>query len=134
MRGVEHCSAARRVLAVVAVSLLAGCSVKRSELGRTPSPDHQVAAVLVREDAGGAAGSTAYYLYLTDSQSKKELDHPNLIGTRCEGLAIAWRDNMTLQVGYDSKCVIRQFLNRWYSSSGVSNGQPAYVEIVLTRQ
>jgi hypothetical protein len=133
MRGVEYGSAARRALAVVALLLLAACSVKRTELARIVSPDHRAIAVLVREDAGGAAGSTAYYLYLVDAQSKKELDHPNLTGIRCEGLSIAWEDSTTLQVNYDSKCAIKQFLNRWYSSSGVSNVQPAYVEIVLVR-
>ncbi len=123
----------RAGLFAVTLMWVASCSVERSELARVASPDQRTIAVLVREFAGGAAGSSGYYLYLIDAHGKGALDHPTLTATRCEGLSVAWEDNALLQVHYNSTCSIKQFVNRWYSSSDVRDAQLVKVEVVLVR-
>lgn len=123
----------RAGLFAVALMWASSCSVEQTELAQIASPDQRTIAVLVREFAGGAAGSSGYYLYFIDARGKGALGHPNLTATRCEGLSMAWADSTSLQVHYDSACSIKQFVNRWYSSTDASDPQLVKVEVVLVR-
>lgn len=84
------------------------------ELHRLQSPDKKVAAVLIREDGGGAAGTRTLYLYLIDTADDQDLKKPVLVATACDDLALVWSDARTLEIGYKPRCDIRQFTNRWW--------------------
>jgi len=117
---------------VMFLLVLAGCSVDHAEISRTASPDGQVIAVLVQEVGGGAAGTSKYYVYLTEPKSG-ELKHPNFMATGCPGLSVAWIRRGLLQLDYPAQCSIKQFTNLWYSQSDTQNARHASVEIVLAR-
>lgn len=112
---------------------LVACSVERSEVERIRSPDGRVTAVLMRETAGGAAGSSSYAVYLLDASKSDSLGDASFVASRCEGLSLTWSGNQTLRLNYPAGCAIKRFVNLWYSSSAITNAQPADVEIVLGR-
>lgn len=117
---------------VLALSL-AACSVDRTEVDRKTSPDGHVTAVLMRETGGGAAGSSAYYVYLLEPNGSGKLKDASFVASRCAGLSLTWSGDHTLQLRYPSGCAIKQFVNLWYSPAAIANAQPADVEIVLVR-
>lgn len=116
--------------------LLAACSTERTELARVISPDQKSIAVLIREDGGGAAGSSSSYVYLVETQGAQKIDRPTFVASRCDGLSAQWKNDTTLQVTYLSTCSIKQFVNFWYRQSSIGNTQSVTppVEIVLVRK
>lgn len=123
---------------VVAAGLLlclVACSSEKTEVSRATSPGNAVSAVVVREDAGGAAGSRAYFVYLQSAAPKARLDSPVVSAARCELLQPVWRDASTLEVRYSAGCRIFGFKNYWYdlSGQGRDNSTDLVVEVVLIR-
>lgn len=109
------------------------CSVERTEVARSASPNGRVTAVLVREAGGGAAGSSLSYIYLVDSTGSSALKNPSLTASRCDSLSMKWVDARLLQIGYSPTCEIKRFENLWYSPAATANAQAADVELVLQR-
>lgn len=123
---------------VVAAGLLlclVACSSKTTEVSRATSPGNAISAVVVREDAGGAAGSRAYFVYLQSAGRKVRLESPVVSAARCESLRPVWRDAFTLEVRYSAGCRIFGFRNYWYDLSGQGKGNSTdlVVEVVLIR-
>lgn len=123
---------------VVAAGLLlclVACSSEKTEVSRVTSPGNAISAVVVREDAGGAAGSRAYFVYLQGAGRKVRLESPVVSVARCESLQPVWRDASTLEVRYSAGCRIFGFKNYWYDLSGQSrdNSTGLVVEVVLIR-
>lgn len=128
--------AATRTASAVAVALfIAACSTQRSELARVVSPDQTVVATLVREDAGGAAGSRVFYVYLARIGSTPSRDGPTFTAVRCEGISLTWHGNRRLDLRYQPLCDVRQFRNHWYADSVARDDQllQPSVEVVLVR-
>ena len=114
--------------------LLAACSMDRKEVSRAPSPDHRVAAVIVNEMGGGAAGSSEYYVYMVEDKTAEELSHPVFTASNCAGLSAKWIDNNNLQLTYYSSCSIREFVIKWFSTRSTGHdGRRADAEITLTK-
>jgi hypothetical protein len=101
---------------------------------RVASPDHRLVAVMTRDDSGGTTISSEYDVYLNQINDAASQDRPVLIATRCEKMALVWEDPRSLRIAYDGDCVIRRFVNRWYEKSENSKGQPAYIEILLSKR
>jgi hypothetical protein len=128
-------SAQKTGSAVAVLLWLVACSSQRTELARVVSPDQSTVATLVREDAGGAAGSRMFYVYLENARDKNPKDNPSFSAAHCDGIRVAWEGNQKLRLEYQPSCDVRQFRNLWYARSSVSDEQmqePA-VEIVLVR-
>lgn len=123
---------------VVAAGLLlclVACSSEKTEVSRATSPGNAISAVVVREDAGGAAGSRAYFVYLQSAGRKVRLESPVVSAARCEALQPVWRDTSTLEVRYSAGCRIFGFKNYWYglAGQGGDNSTDLVVEVVLVR-
>jgi hypothetical protein len=113
---------------------LCGCSVERTEVARSPSPNGRLTAVLVREAGGGAAGSSLSYVYLADSNSSGASKRASLTASRCDSLSMKWINARVLQIEYSPPCAIKQFENLWYSRDAIANARAADVELVLQRK
>jgi hypothetical protein len=111
------------------------CSSEKKEVSRSTSPGNAISAVVVREDAGGAAGSRAYFVYLQSAGRKVRLESPVVSAARCESLEPVWRDTSTLEVRYPAGCRIFGFKNYWYdlSGQGSDNSTEIVIEVVLIR-
>jgi hypothetical protein len=122
------------VMVILMAPLAVACSGKRSDILRVPSPDQRFVAVVTRDDTGGTTISSEYDVHLNQTSDTAPQDHPVLVATRCENIALVWEAPKSLKITYDGECVIRRFVNRWYGKSENSKDQPAYIEILLSRR
>jgi hypothetical protein len=113
---------------------LSGCSGEKKELSRQTSPNQKLVAVLMESMGGGAAGWVQEDIYLNDQGVPLNLDKPVLTATSCDRLSFEWVNDYTLQIHYETTCVINQFTNRWSRPSDVAVGKPNPIEIVLMRR
>jgi hypothetical protein len=114
---------------------LVACTSEKTEVFRATLPGDAVSAVVVREDAGGAAGSRAYFVYLQSADRNVRLESPVVSATRCESLQLVWRDTSTLEVRYSAGCRIFGFKIYWYDAAARSrdNSTDPAIEVVLIR-
>jgi hypothetical protein len=112
---------------------LGGCSAERKELSRQISPNQKLIAVLMESIVKDAAGSVREDIYVNDRGMPLNLDKPVFSAVGCDRLSFDWANAYTLQIHYETTCVINQFTNRWYRPSDVAAGRPNPVEIILIR-
>jgi hypothetical protein len=118
---------------MVLLAGLAGCSAERRELSRQISPNQKLVAVLMESLTGGAGGGVHEDIYLSDQGLPLNLDKPVFGAVGCDHLSIEWVNDYTLQIHYETVCVIRHFTNRWDRPSDVAVGRPNPIEIILVR-
>jgi hypothetical protein len=112
---------------------LAGCSAEQKELSRQISPNQKLVAVLMESIVKDAADSVHEDIYLNDQGIPLNLDKPVFSAVGCDHVGFAWLNDYTLQIHYETTCVINQFTNRWYRPSDVAAGRPNPIEIILIR-
>jgi hypothetical protein len=112
---------------------IAGCSSEQKELRRQLSPNQKLVAVLMESITGGAAGAVHEDIYVNDQGIPLNLDKPVFSAMGCDHLSFEWVNDYTLQIHYETTCVINQFMNRWARPSDVAAGRPNPIEIVLIR-
>jgi hypothetical protein len=127
-----------RTLLAVATSILLllgleSCSGEQKEFSRHSSPNQKLVAVLMESITGGTGGSVHEDIYLNDQGLPLSLDKPVFSGVGCDRLSFDWANDYTLQIHYETTCVIGQFTNRWFRPSDVAVGRPVPVEIILIR-
>jgi hypothetical protein len=127
-----------RTLLAVATSILLllgleSCSGEQKEFSRQSSPNQKLVAVLMESITGGTGGSVHEDIYLNDQALPLSLDKPVFSGVGCDRLSFDWANDYTLQIHYETACVIGQFTNRWFRPSDVAVGRPVPVEIILIR-
>jgi hypothetical protein len=113
--------------------LLAACSPEQKELRRQISPNQKLVAVLMESFVKDAAGSVQENIYVNDRGLPLNLDQPVFSAVGCDHLSFEWLNDYTLQIDYETTCVINQFTNRWSRPSDVAVGRPNPIEIVLIR-
>jgi hypothetical protein len=127
----------KKVLALGASVLLfvglAGCSAEQKELRRQVSPNQKLVAVLMESTSKDAAGSVREDIYVNDQGLPLSLDKPVFSAVGCDHVSFEWVNDYTLQIHYETVCVINQFTNRWSRPSDVAVGRPNPIEIVLIR-
>ena len=112
---------------------LGGCAPEQKELHRQNSPDQKLVAVLMESITREAGGSVRADLYVNDQGIPLNLDKPVFSAVACDHVSFEWLNDYTLQIHYETVCVINQFTNRWSRPSDVSVGRPNPIEIVLVR-
>jgi hypothetical protein len=112
---------------------LGGCSAEQKELGRQISPNQKLVAVLMESVVKDAAGSVREDIYVNDQGIPLNLDRPVFSAVGCDHLSFDWANDYTLQIHYQTTCVISQFTNRWFRPSDLAVGRPVPVEIILIR-
>ena len=112
---------------------LAGCSAEQKELGRQSSPNQKLVAVLMESITAGAGGAVHEDIYLNDQGIPLNLDKPVFSAVGCDHLSFEWVNDYTLQIHFETVCVINHFTNRWSRPSDVAVGRPNPIEIVLIR-
>ncbi len=112
---------------------LGGCSAEQKELARQTSPNQKLVAVLIESITGTAAGSVREDVYVNDQGFPLNLDKPVFRAVGCDRVSFEWANDYTLQIHYETTCVINQFTNRWSRPSDVSVGRSNPIEIVLVR-
>jgi hypothetical protein len=120
----------------ISVLLLVGlvsCSVEQKELRRLISPNQKLVAVLMESITAGAGGAVHEDIYLNDQGVPLNLDKPVFSAVGCDRVSFDWANDYTLQIHYETTCVISQFTNRWYRPSDVAVGRPNPIEIILVR-
>ena len=120
----------------ISILLLVGlesCSAKQKEIIRQSSPDQKLVAVLMESTLNDAAGSVREDIYVNDRSLPLNPDKPVFSAVGCDRVSFAWINDYTLQIRYETGCVINQFTNRWYRPSDVAVGRPNPIEIILTR-
>ena len=127
-----------RKLAALGASILLlvgleSCLAEPKELDRHASPNQKLVAVLMESMSRDAAGSVHEDIYVNDQGVPLSLDKPVLSAVGCDRLTFDWANDYTLQIHYQTTCVINLFTNRWYRPSDVAVGRPNPVEIVLIR-
>jgi hypothetical protein len=110
---------------------LAACSPEQKELRRQVSPNQKLVAVLMESLTGGAVHED---IYVNDQGIPLSLDKPVFSAVGCDHLSFDWANDYTLQIHYETTCVINQFTNRWSRPSDVAVGRPNPIEIVLVRR
>ena len=120
----------RITFALVAIVILAACSPEQKELHRQLSPNQKLVAVLMESLTGGAVHED---LSVNDQGIPLNLDKPVFSAVGCDHLSFEWANDYTLQIHYETTCVINQFTNRWSRPSDVAVGRPNPIEIVLIR-
>ena len=80
-----------------------------------------------------AAGSVREDIYVNDRSLPLNPDKPVFSAVGCDHVSFGWVNDYTLQIRYETVCVINQFTNRWYRPSDVAVGRPNPIEIILTR-
>ena len=113
---------------------LAGCSPEEKELRRQNSPNQKLVAVLMESLLKDTAGSVREDIYVNDRGLPLNLDKPVFSAVGCDRVSFDWANDYTLQIHYETTCVINQFTNRWSRPSDVAVGRPNPIEIVLIRQ
>ena len=119
--------------AMLLLASLGGCSSEQKELRRQASPDQKLVAVLLESLVKDAAGSVQENIYVNDQGLPLNLDKPVFSAVGCDRLSFDWANDYTLQIHYETTCVINQFTNRWSRPSDVAVGRPNPIEIVLIR-
>lgn len=122
-----------KVLSALAASLLllaglGGCSPEQKELRRLVSPGQKLVAVLMESLTGGAVHED---IYVNDQGIPLNLDKPVFSAVGCDRLSFEWANDYTLQIHYETTCVINQFTNRWSRPSDVAVGRANPIEIVF---
>jgi hypothetical protein len=112
---------------------LAGCSAEQKELSRQISPNQKLVAVLMESIVKDAAGSVREDIYVNDRGVPLSLDKPVFSAVGCDRLSFDWANDYTLQIHYQTTCVISQFTNRWFRPSDLAVGRPNPIEIILVR-
>jgi hypothetical protein len=115
------------------LAVLSGCSAEQKELSRQTSPNQKLVAVLIESITGTAAGSVREDVYVNDQGFPLNLDKPVFSAVGCDRVSFEWANDYTLQIHYETTCVINQFTNRWSRPSDVSVGRSNPIEIVLVR-
>ena len=113
---------------------LGGCSAEQKELGRQISPNQKLVAVLMESILKDAAGSVREDIYVNDQGVPLNLDKPVFSALGCDRVSFEWTNDYTLQIHYETTCVINQFTNRWFRPSDVAVGRPNPIEIILIRR
>jgi len=119
--------------AMLLLAGLGGCSSGQNELRRQTSPNQKLVAVLMESILKDAAGSVHQDIYVNDQGVPLNLDKPIFSAVACDRVSFDWANDYTLQIHYETTCVIRQFTNRWSRPSDVAAGRPNPIEIVLIR-
>ena len=119
--------------ALLSLAGFGGCSPQQKELHRQISPNQKLVAVLMESITGGAQGAVHEDIYLNDQGIPLNLDKPVFSAVGCDHLSFEWVNEYTLQIHYQTVCVINHFTNRWSRPSDVAVGRPNPVEIVLVR-
>jgi hypothetical protein len=117
--------------------LLAGlgaCSAEQRELRRQNSPNQKLVAVLMESVIRDATGSVREDIYVNDQGVPLNLNKPVFTAVGCDRVSFEWANDYTLQIHYDTVCVINQFTNRWSRPSDVAVGRPNPIEIILVRR
>jgi hypothetical protein len=112
---------------------LGSCSPQQKELRRQNSPNQRLVAVLTESILKDAAGSVRENIYVSDRGVPLNLDKPVFSAVGCDRVSFDWANDYTLQIHYETTCVINQFTNRWYRPSDVAVGRPNPIEIILIR-
>jgi hypothetical protein len=112
---------------------LAGCSAEQRELRRQVSPNQKLVAVLMESTLKDAAGSVHEDIYVNDQGVPLNLDKAVFSAVGCDRVSFEWVNDYTLQIHYETTCVITQFTNRWSRPSDVAVGKPNPIEILLIR-
>lgn len=112
---------------------LESCSAEQKEINRQSSPNQKLVAVLMESTLNDAAGSVREDIYVNDRSLPLNPDKPVFSAVGCDRVSFAWINDYTLQIRYETVCVINQFTNRWYRPSDVAVGRPNPIEIILTR-
>jgi hypothetical protein len=115
------------------LTMLASCSADQKELRRQISPNQKLVAVLMESILKDAAGSVREDIYINDQGIPLNLEKPVFSAVGCDRLLFEWVNDYTLQIHYETTCVINQFTNRWYRPSDVAAGRPNPIEIILMR-
>jgi hypothetical protein len=121
------------VASMLLMASLGGCSTERKELRRQVSPNQKLVAVLMESITGGAGGAVHEDIYVNDQGIPLSLDKPVFSAVACDHVSFEWVNDYTLQIRYETVCVINQFTNRWSRPSDVAIGRPNPIEIVLIR-
>ena len=119
--------------AMLLLAGLGGCSSEQNELRRQTSPNQKLVAVLMESILKDAAGSVHQDIYVNDQGVPLNLDKPIFSAVACDRVSFDWANDYTLQIHYETTCVISQFTNRWSRPSDVAAGRPNPIEIVLIR-
>jgi hypothetical protein len=110
------------------------CSAEQRELNRQASPNQKLVAVLVESLSGDAAGSLLReYIYLNDQSLPLDLDKPVFSAVGCDHVSFKWLNDYTLEIRYETVCVIDYFTNRWFRPADVAAGRPNPIEVILVR-
>ena len=120
----------------ISILLLVGlesCSAEQKEINRQSSPNQKLVAVLMESMLNDAAGSVREDIYVNDRSLPLNPDKPVFSAVGCDRVSFTWINDYTLQIRYETVCVINQFTNRWYRPSDVAVGRPNPIEIILTR-
>ena len=120
--------------ALLLLAALNGCSAKQKELSRQTSPNQKLVAVLMESITREAGGSVHEDIYVNDQGIPLNLDKPVFSAVGCDHLSFDWANDYTLQIHYETTCVINQFANRWSRPADVAVGRPNPIEIVLIRR
>ncbi len=128
-----------KILSPLSASLLllawlSGCSAEQKELRRQVSPNQKLVAVLMESILKDAAGSVREDIYVADQGLPLSLEKPVFSAVGCDHVSFDWANEYTLQIHYETTCVINQFTNRWSRPSDVAVGRPNPIEIVLIRR
>jgi hypothetical protein len=113
---------------------LLSCSVAQKELRRQISPNQKLVAVLMESILKDAAGSVREDIYVNDQGVPLNLDKPVFSAVGCDRVSFDWANDYTLQIHYETTCVIKLFTNRWDRPSDVAVGRPNPIEIILIRK
>ena len=119
--------------AMLLLASLGGCSSEQKELRRQASPDQKLVAVLLESLVKDAAGSVQENIYVNDQGLPLNLDKPVFSAVGCDRLSFDWANDYTLQIHYETTCIINQFTNRWSRPSDVAVWRPNPIEVVLIR-
>jgi hypothetical protein len=120
----------------ISILLLVGlesCSGEQKEINRHSSPNQKLVAVLMESTLNDAAGSVREDIYVNDRGLPLNPDKPVFSAVGCDRVSFGWVNDYTLQIRYETVCVINQFTNRWYRPSDVAVGRPNPIEIILIR-
>lgn len=120
-------------VSILLLAALGGCTPEQKELHRQTSPNQKLVAVLMESITREAGGTVHADIYVNDQGIPLNLDKPVFSAAGCDHVSFEWLNDYTLQIHYETVCVINQFTNRWSRPSDVSVGRPNPIEIVLVR-
>jgi hypothetical protein len=120
-------------VSILFLAVLESCSAEQKEIDRHGSPNQKLIAVLMESALNDAAGSVREDIYVNDQGVPLNRDKPVFSAVGCDRVSFDWLNDYTLQIRYETVCVISQFTNRWYRPSDVAVGRPNPIEIILIR-